>query len=122
MSSIFGDYINELGSKMTIRYDGNGKISGEYQTNAGSPTFQEVFKLNGSYLQHPEGQYLITWAVRWVNDQKNYGSITSWVGQSDNGQKITAQYILKQFGTDQYGKNKFTGGQDTFQKVPSSKL
>lgn len=114
---LFGVYQNELGSEMTLRSNGPGKIEGQYHTNAGDPTFKDTFKLEGSYLQEQKGgQFLITWAVRWVNEKKDFKSITTWNGQSENGNTIIAQYILKVFGSNQYDKNKFTGGQDTFKR------
>jgi hypothetical protein len=96
--SIFGDWYNELGSKVTLNLDpkDSRQISGSYQTNVGDAkqrTFPLTGRCNAASLSGQD--QVIAWVVVW--DPPDTGpdgqpvrkpSITAWAGQYHVVQEI----------------------------------
>lgn len=96
MSNIDGAWYNELGSKMVLKTDGDGGLTGIYVSAVGSA--QDEYPVVGRY-NPSQSPPTIGWVVQWTNSHKQSNSVTSWSGQLvtiNNVPKILTTWLLTQ--------------------------
>ena len=94
-----GEWINELGSKMTIHQNDDGTLVGEYRTavsRAGKSLAAKIFV--GSYQRTLKG-YLLSFTTQWeyTNDKDELKQSTSaWSAQvwNEDSNRMVATWVL----------------------------
>lgn len=99
IEGIWGNYENELGSKMIIKPTTDSHFEGIYQTAVGVPELEHKFKLFGTFIDC-KTYVLLSWTVNW---QQKTNSITAWIGAATcdkEGIKIVTNYHLNRAHDD----------------------
>lgn len=110
--AINGAWTNELGSKLTLQDQGEGRLLGTYVTAVGGPE-GEPFPLVGSYTipRGTGGPIPLAWTVAWTE----WGSTTSWCGLLFDDGTITTTWILTStISADEGWWQSMNVGGDTF--------
>ncbi len=93
---------------MSITVINKNTFSGEYQTKAGKPEFDEKFQLTGTITQ-TDKQMLVSWFVNW----KKHELHAVFTGYFENN-KINASYMVNRKGTGQWEKDSVITGINYF--------
>ncbi|KAJ3859816.1 streptavidin v2 precursor [Lentinula novae-zelandiae] len=96
-SQLSGNWINELGSTMTLIADQNGGLSGQYNSAVGNAT--DLYNLTGRFdiLPPSDAGISVGWVVTYNNELRNAHSTATWSGQCFNnsgGETILTQWLL----------------------------
>ncbi len=106
-----GDWFNELGSKMSLKVDGQD-ITGEYQTAVGNA--EGIYDLSG---RTNESNSILGFSVAWQNAYGDNESATAWSGQYHSDEDVIVTTWLLTDQTDDADDWKSTlVGKDVFQR------
>ena len=107
-----GDWFNELGSKMSLKVDGQD-ITGEYQTAVGDA--EGIYDLSG---RTNETNSVLGFSVAWQNAYGDSESATAWSGQyhSDEDVIVTTWLLTDQTNESDDWKSTLVG-KDVFQRL-----
>jgi hypothetical protein len=118
---INGNWYNEYGSVAILTADGNGGLTGTYQSTVGDA--KGTYPLSGRYLSTEQSGHGIAlgWSVSWSNQYQNACSVTAWCGQLfDYFQRMTTTWLLSSETTPLELWQSTLVGQDVFTRVRPS--
>ncbi|KAJ4466186.1 Avidin/streptavidin, partial [Lentinula lateritia] len=96
-SQLSGNWINELGSTVTLIADQDSGLSGQYNSTVGNAT--DFYNLTGRFDMLPpsDSDISVGWVVTYNNELRNTHSTATWSGQYFNnsgGEMILTQWLL----------------------------
>ncbi|MGV0653541.1 avidin/streptavidin family protein [Mycolicibacterium thermoresistibile] len=83
-----GTWLNELGSELHLEVDGQGRVTGTFQTAVGAPQPTQKFEVTG-FVAGDVLAFCVNFGA--------YASLSSWVGQhtvEDGNEVIKAMWLL----------------------------
>ncbi|EHR51126.1 avidin family protein [Saccharomonospora marina XMU15] len=118
--AIDGDWYNEFGSRMRLRPDAEGGLSGEYVSAVGHVA--GTYRLIGRYAGSTEAGHgiVLGWTIAWHNDRGSADSVTSWSGQylAQDPERILTTWLLSRSAEPDEVWEATVVGQDVFTRRP----
>ncbi|MER6099070.1 avidin/streptavidin family protein [Streptomyces sp. NPDC001728] len=112
---IDGDWYNEFGSRMHLRSDPVGGISGTYLTAVGhAPGTYLLIGRHGGPTEPGHG-IALGWTIAWRNEHGDVGSLTSWSGQLlPDPEQLLTTWLLTRSSSPAQAWESTVIGQDVF--------
>ncbi|WP_030271017.1 avidin/streptavidin family protein [Streptomyces sp. NRRL B-24484] len=114
---VTGDWYNEFGSRLRLRADAEGLLTGTFEPGAGPAGRRDLI---GRLDVRPGAPGVaLGWTVAWRDDRAGAAATTSWNGQYfPDSERIVAGWLFTTAtGPDDAWKSTVIG-QDTFRREP----